>query len=387
MGSDLHNKSFPASLLSLESRPLLKNHSVSVNQLADVPSDVLPLESYDCPVTSRSEDALTIIGLQEENARLAEENQRLTNELNKLWSKTHFVVERKRRKNSSGHPKPETSHASRPGPEDPLTSEVEPGASPAPEMDREAGAQNALGADPVASTSETGVVNSAEKSVGKKLKVHVVGDSNARDFAQHLREMLPRETHEVSGTCLPNGKLTLVSQTAQLHAQNLSSNDFLVVFGGLNDVLNSSSVNSDLSWENLSNLTNRCNVIVSEIRNVFCKSSYERNISIFRQNQLLTANPALSVLKASDLGKEFSARDSIHTNIRGKRILASRAKAIILQKNRREIPFTPEHSASHQVMGAPIPVILNVYSSPLPPKISFAHNFLGQRFARKRTYR
>jgi hypothetical protein len=84
------------------------------------------------------------------------------------------------------------------------------------------------------------------KKESRKHKILIIGDSHARGCAANLKSSL-NETFEVMGTVMPGSRLEHIMNSARSDISHLSRKDFVVVWGGANDISKNES-NSGLKY-------------------------------------------------------------------------------------------------------------------------------------------
>jgi hypothetical protein len=87
-------------------------------------------------------------------------------------------------------------------------------------------------------------------SKSQKNKDLIIGDSQARCCASNLASILTK-TFEVTGTIMPGSRLNNITSVAHREINRLCHNDFLVIWGGTNDI---SKNESDVDLRYMRNL-------------------------------------------------------------------------------------------------------------------------------------
>jgi len=77
--------------------------------------------------------------------------------------------------------------------------------------------------------------NHLSKPRKNKNKILIIGDSQARGCAANLASSLSK-TFEVTGTVIPCSRLDNITSVARREINTLCQNDFLVIWGGTNDI-------------------------------------------------------------------------------------------------------------------------------------------------------
>ena len=82
--------------------------------------------------------------------------------------------------------------------------------------------------------------NCLSKPGKNKNKILIIGDSQARGCAANLTSSLSK-TFEVTGTVMPGSRLDNITSVARCEINSLCRNDFLVIWGGTNDIYKNES--------------------------------------------------------------------------------------------------------------------------------------------------
>lgn len=163
-------------------------------------------------------------------------------------------------------------------------------------------------------------------------KIRIIGSSNTRGIASMVKDKLP--SWSVVGTCIPGADLSTIMNATRGGNLNLTQEDHLIIFGGMNDYMNGRQEELDLT--EILRMAQQTNVILAEIRKPIKQSNHSRMAqNIRRQNNAfhLAANSKLKILPISDIARGKTMKDGIHLNQRGKGEVARRIAAMIKGEN------------------------------------------------------
>lgn len=228
MAAHIMNFTFHPDLLNEPENTRIKGFSLSTNQVAELPSDVTPLEPYNSELYSRTRDALLIHSLEDEIANLKcellkvrEENEYLHQEVQSLRG-DRFVVKKRRARKGSG--KSDLILDSNLNQQ--LTSDANINSVP-PKV------KNISDAPSVS-------IPGPDKMVKK---IRLLASSQGRNVSQIINNRIPNV--KATGTVIPGGVMSQITEDFK-H----SNEDVIIVMGGGNDVAAGHSENVIVSMKN-----------------------------------------------------------------------------------------------------------------------------------------
>jgi hypothetical protein len=97
----------------------------------------------------------------------------------------------------------------------------------------------------------------------RKKRITVTGDSHARGCAQELSHLLGK-SFKVKGTVMPGSRLENITLLANKEIKNLHRDDFVIVFGGTNDINKNESNTGLQHLKRFAQRHNHTNVLIAK---------------------------------------------------------------------------------------------------------------------------
>jgi hypothetical protein len=161
----------------------------------------------------------------------------------------------------------------------------------------------------------------------KVRKVLILGDSHARGCSSEVKNKLNSE-YEVSGFINPGSDMRNISESAKNKMVQLTNDDFVVLWGGSNNVARNNSVMGVKHILDLMINSSHTNVILLSVphrHDLISDSCVNREVVAFN-NSLRNRLKRFSKVKVIDVTneREFYTRHGQHLNSRGKESMATK---------------------------------------------------------------
>lgn len=185
-------------------------------------------------------------------------------------------------------------------------------------------------------------INNESQVASKVIKIIIVGDSQARNIGNLIREKLNSGSNkgkfDVTSSCRPNATFNQVLSDLEGLTKDYTKNDFVLLMGGSNDIPQAKLDKYDEILDKIVRVAGRTNVVVSEVPyrydlNNF-KSSKENAKFI---NRLLSSTMrhtnSFKVLKLAFLKRHHFTSHGLHYSYKGKCLLVSKFMSLIKSVN------------------------------------------------------
>ena len=168
-----------------------------------------------------------------------------------------------------------------------------------------------------------------------KNKVLIIGDSHARNCATKLQDNLSSE-FSISGYVKPGANMYEISKTVREELQTFKSDDFIVIWGGANDI---SKNNAKVALKLLSEFViehKGPNIVLINSPHrydLIPESCVNQEVSKFNRklNKIMKTQTHVKILEL-ELNRQHYTRHGLHLNSEGKRIV-SQNLALIIQNS------------------------------------------------------
>lgn len=182
------------------------------------------------------------------------------------------------------------------------------------------------------------VTEALDKIVRKKMEkeVLVLADSQGRNLAKHIVNMWPSNDNTgVSSIFKPNAPFSEVGKNVKKHTEFFNKNDYLVILGGSNNVIERNDKKIIGEVKKLLELTEHTNIIIAGLPYRHHTPSLNNEISYLNMEleQIIKKTQHGSFLAIHDLQRSCYTAHGLHFNNRGKRKIAEMIMNIVLKKN------------------------------------------------------
>lgn len=174
-------------------------------------------------------------------------------------------------------------------------------------------------------------LSSVNGTVKPKHNIVIIGDSHARDIARLWSSELDNNEFNVLGVCKPNATLDSVLWGSDSLLASLTSKDFLVIMGGVNNAISGQRV-SDESFKKIISYSIQTNVILPYVpywkrRPILNNFIHDLNITFYEN----FADVDVTLIDSNAiLTKDMFVGSGLHLNVRGKRKMISLFSDIII---------------------------------------------------------
>ena len=173
----------------------------------------------------------------------------------------------------------------------------------------------------------------------RKKKIIIIGDSHARGYAAEVSSYLGK-SFEVMGTVMPGSRLENITHLASKEISNLHRNDFVVIWGGANDV-NKNETNFGLKhirkFALQNSHTNIIFITVPHRHDLQESSCINREVQVFNRklHKIMKAMGHVDILDTK-LNRNKFTRHGLHFNISGKEKMANHIGERIINLSKRQ---------------------------------------------------